>query len=154
MQEKMGEDEMEDDRGVVIEVVGAWNLGGMGMLNCMGVRIGILVCVLVLVVLVVFVVVLVWMVLTMWVVVDVLVMVVETVVVQEVLVDVDCVGVVSESSSGGFVVMVVLEDLGLLLWSSWRMVLWCWNEKGDFLGCLNLMLVAGEHVCASRCVSP
>ena len=153
MQEKMGEDEMEDDRSVVIEVVGAWNLGGMGMLNCMGVCIWILVCVLVLVVLVVFVVVLVWMVLTMRVVVDVLVMVVATVVVQEVLVDVDCLGVASESSSGGFVV-VVLEDLGLVLWSNWRMALWCWNERGEFLGCLNLMSVAGEHVCGSRCVSP
>ena len=51
---------------------------------------------------------------------------------QEVLVDVDCVGVVSESSSGGFVVMVVLEDLGLLLWSSWRMVLGVGMRGGTF----------------------
>ena len=40
-------------------------------------------------------------------------------------------GVVSESSSEGFVVVVVLEDFGPVLWSSWRMVLWCWNERGN-----------------------
>ena len=46
-----------DDRGIVMEVEGAWNLGGMGMLSCMRAGIGVSVCVLVLVV----VVVLVWM---------------------------------------------------------------------------------------------
>ena len=35
----------------------------------------------------------------------------------------DCVGVVSKLSSGGFVVLMVLEAFGLLLWSRWRMVL-------------------------------
>ena len=56
----------------------------------------------------------------------------------------DCVGVVSESSSGGFavVVVVVLEDFGLVLWSSWRMVLWCWNQREEFLRCFSLMSVA------------
>ena len=54
-------------------------------------------------------------------------MIVVTVIVQGKLVEVDCVGVVSQSSSGGFLVVVVLEDFGLVLWSSWRMVLWCWN---------------------------
>ena len=55
----------------------------------------------------------------------------------------DCVGVVSESSSGGFavVVVVVLEDFGLVLWSSWRMVLW---RSDDFFRCFSLMLVAGN----------
>ena len=41
-----------------------------------------------------------------------------TVIVGGVLVEVDCVGVVSRMSSGDFVVLVVLEDFGLLLWSS------------------------------------
>ena len=31
----MGEGEMEDDRGMVMEVEGARNVGGMGMLSCM-----------------------------------------------------------------------------------------------------------------------
>ena len=39
--------------------------------------------------------------------------------------EVDCVRVVSDSSSGSFVVVLVLEDFGLVLWSGWRMVLWC-----------------------------
>ena len=58
--------------------------------------------------------------------------------------EVDCVGVVSESSSGGFVVVVVLEDFGPVLWSSWRMILWCWNEREDFLVRCSLFLVARE----------
>ena len=49
------------------------------------------------------------------------------------LVEVDCVGVVSESSGGGFVVVVMLEDFGVVLWHGWRTALWCWNESGDFL---------------------
>ena len=53
-------------------------------------------------------------------------------------------GVVSESSSEGFVVVVVLEDFGPVLWSSWRMVLWCWNERGNVLGRFSLMLVVGN----------
>ena len=61
----------------------------------------------------------------MWVVVVVAV-VVATVIVEGVLVEVDCVGVISELGCGGFVVVVVLEDSGLVLWSSWRMTLWCW----------------------------
>ena len=85
------------------------------------------------VVVVVLAVVLVWMVLTVWVVVGVLVVVVVTVMVQGVLVEDDCVGLVSGSSCGGFVVVVVLEDFELVLWSSWRMNLWCWNEREDFL---------------------
>ena len=59
-------------------------------------------------------------------------MVVATVMVQGVLVEVDCVGVVSGSSSGCFVVVVALEGFGLVLSSSWRMALWCWNEMGTF----------------------
>ena len=59
--------------------------------------------------------------------------VVVTVMVQGVLVEDDCVGLVSGSSCGGFVVVVVLEDFELVLWSSWRMNLWCWNEREDFL---------------------
>ena len=49
--------------------------------------------------------------------------VVEKVMVQGVLVEVDCVGVVSGSIRGGFVVVVVLEGFGLVLCSSWRMAL-------------------------------
>ena len=76
------------------------------------------VCVLVLVVVVVLAVVLVWMVLTARVVLRVLALVVATVMVQGVLVKVDYLGVVSESSSGAFVVVVALEDPGLVLRSS------------------------------------
>ena len=99
------------------------------MLSCMRVSVGMSVCVLVLVVVVVLAVVLVWMVLTARVVLRVLSVVVATVMVQGVLVKVDCLGVVSESSSGGFVVVVALEDVGLVLWSSSSMALWCWNER-------------------------
>ena len=92
------------------------------------------VCVLVLVVVVVVVLMWMWMVLTVWVVVGalavLLTMVVATIV--GMLVEVGCVGVVFESSGGGFVV-VVLEDFGVVLWCGWRMALWCWNERGDFL---------------------
>ena len=38
--------------------------------------------------------------------------------------------------------VVVLEDFRLLLWSSWKMVLWCWNERVDFLGRFSLISVA------------
>ena len=98
-----------------------------------------LVCVLVLMVVVVVVVVLavvlVWMVLTVWVVMEVLVLVVATEMVQKVLVE-----VVTGSSSGGSLVVVVvaLDGFGLVLWSSWRMVLWCWNKRGYFLGRFSL----------------
>ena len=61
-----------------------------------------------------------------------LAVVVATVMVQGVLVEVDCVGVVSQWSSGSFVVLVALENFGLVLQSGWRMVLWCWNEGGNF----------------------
>ena len=40
MQGKVGEGEMEDDRGMVMELEGVWNLGGMGMLSCMRAGIG------------------------------------------------------------------------------------------------------------------
>ena len=73
-------------------------------------------------------VVLVWVVLTVWVVVGLLVVVVATVMVQGLLVGVHCEGVVSGYSKGGFVVVVALEGLGLVSWSSWRMALWCWNN--------------------------
>ena len=46
---KMGEGGI-DDRGIVMEVEGAWNLGRMGMLSCMRAGIGVSVCLLVLVV--------------------------------------------------------------------------------------------------------
>ena len=65
MREKMGEGKLEDDRVIEMEVEGAWNLGGMGMLSCIRAGIGMSVCVLVLVVVVVLVVVLVWIVLMM-----------------------------------------------------------------------------------------
>ena len=45
-------------------------------------------------------------------------MIVVTVIMQGVLVEANCVGVVSESSSGSFVVVVVLEDFEMVLWSS------------------------------------
>ena len=66
----------------------------------------------------------------------------------------DCVGVVSESSSGGFVVvMVVLEDFWLVLWSSWMMILWCWNQREEFLRCFSLMSVVGNmFVIAGECL--
>ena len=45
----------------------------------------------------------------------------------------------------GFVVVVVVwEDLGLVLWSGWRMALWCWKWRGDFLRCFSLKSVAGN----------
>ena len=81
---------------------------------------------------VVLLVVLVWMVLTVWVVVGVLVVVVMTVMVQEVLVE-----VISGSSSGGFLVVVMaLDGFRLVSWSGWMVVLWCWNKREYFLGCL------------------
>ena len=46
---KMGAGEMEDDKCMVMEVEGAWNLGGMGMFSCLRAGIGMSVCVLVLV---------------------------------------------------------------------------------------------------------
>ena len=48
---KMGEGGI-DDRGILMEVEGASNLGGMGMLSCMRAGIGVSLCVLVLVVVV------------------------------------------------------------------------------------------------------
>ena len=125
---------MGPDRGMVMEVEGVRNMGKMGMLSCMRVGIGMLVCVLVLVVVVVLVVVLVL---------DgtdsvgsggVLVVVIAAVIVQGILVEVDCVGMVSGLLSGSFVGVVVLEGFGLELWSSWRMALWFGSERGDFLG--------------------
>ena len=85
------------------------------------------------------------MVLTVWVVLGVLALLLAIVVAKMVgiLVEVGCVGVVFESSGGGFVV-VVLEDFGVVLWCGWRMALWCWNERGDFLRRFSLMSVAGN----------
>ena len=57
---------------------------------------------------------------------------------------VNCVGVVSGSSSGSFEVAVALEGFGLVLWSSWRMALWCWNERGSCFGRFSLISVAGN----------
>ena len=56
--EKMGAGEMEDDKCMVMEVEGAWNLAGMGMFSCLRAGIGMSVCVLVLVVVAVFAIVL------------------------------------------------------------------------------------------------
>ena len=50
--------------------------------------------------------------------------------------------VISGLSGGGFVVVVVWEDFGLVLWSGWRMALWCWNGRGDFLRRFSLKSVA------------
>ena len=133
MQGKMAEGGI-DDRGIVMEVEGAWSLGGMGMLSCMRVGIGVSVCMLVLVVVVGVVLVWMWMVLTVWVVVGVLAVLLAMVVATVVgmLVEFGCVGVVFESSGGDFLVMVVV-DFEIVLWWSWRMALWCWNERGNFL---------------------
>ena len=49
MRGKMGEGRI-DDKGIVMEVEGAWNLGGMGMFSCMRVGIEVSICVLVVVV--------------------------------------------------------------------------------------------------------
>ena len=67
-----------------------------------------------------------------------------TVIEEGVLVEVDCLGVISEFSGGGSVVVVVLEDFGLVLWSSWRMALWCWNGRRNFLRRFSLKPVAGN----------
>ena len=131
---------MGSDRGIMMEVEGVWNLGGIGVLSCIRAGIRTLVCVLVLVVEVVMalVVVLVWMILMVWVVVGVLVL--ATLMVQEVLVE-----AVSGSSSGGLlVVLVILDGFELVLWSGWWVVLRCWNERGCFLGRFSLKLVAGN----------
>ena len=48
---------------------------------------------------------------------------------------------------GNFVVVVVVwKDLGLVLWSGWRMALWCWNGRGDFLRRFSLKSVAGTRL--------
>ena len=106
-----------DDKGIVIEVKGAWNLGGMKMLSCMRADIGVSVCMLVVMVLVWM-----WMVLTVWVVVGVLAVLLAKVLATMVgmLVEVGCVGVVFESCGQGFFgsgaggfwgrVMVWMED--------------------------------------------
>ena len=85
-----------DDKGIVMEVEGAWNLGEMELLRCMRAGIGVSVRVLVLVIVVV--VVWMWMVLMVWVVVGVLAMLLAMAVVTMVgiLVEVGCVGVVFE----------------------------------------------------------
>ena len=57
------------------------------------------------------------------------------------LVEVGCVGVVFESSGGGLVVLV-LEDFGVVVWCGWRIAFWCWNERGDFLRRFILVSVA------------
>ena len=112
---------MEDGKDMVMEVEGAWNLGNMGMLSGMRAGIGMWAYVLVLVVVVVLVVMLVWMLLM--VVAGVLAVVVATVMMQGVLLEDDCVGMVSGSTSGGFVVVVALEGFGRVLLSSCRMAL-------------------------------
>ena len=94
------------------------------MLSCMRVGIGMSLCVLVLAV------VLVWMLLMVRIVVGVLAVIVATVMVQEVFIQADCVGVVFRKISRDFFVVVALKDFGLMLWPSWRIALWCWNERG------------------------
>ena len=96
---------------------------------------------------------LVWMVLTVWLVVELLVVVVVTAMLQGVLVEVDCVEVVFGSSSEGFVVFGALKDFGLLLWSTWRMTLWCWNKGGGRFGMFQSDVGGGKHVSGSRCVT-
>ena len=63
--------------------------------------------------------------------------------------EVDCVGVVFGTSSGDFVVVMALEGSGLVPWSSWRMVMWCWNVSGDLLERFSLMSVAGNMLVAA-----
>ena len=115
VREKIGEGGT-DDRGIVMEVEGAWNLGGMKMLNSMRAGIGVSVCVLMLVEVVV-VLVWVWIVLAVWVVMGVLAVLLAMVVATMVgmLVEVGCVGVVFESSGGGFVVGVLEDVWGLVV---------------------------------------
>ena len=105
---------MGGNKGMLMEVEDVWNLGRMGILSCIRAGSGISVSVLmVVVVVVVLALVLVWMVLMVWVVVGVLILVVATVMVQEVLVE-----VVSGSSSGAFLLVVVeLDGFGLASWS-------------------------------------
>ena len=57
------------------------------------------------------------------------------------LVEVGCVGVVFESS-GGSLVVLVLEDFGVVVWCGWGIAFWCWNERGDFLRRFILVSVA------------
>ena len=45
-------------------------------------------------------------------------------------------------------VMMALEGFGLVLWSSWRMNLWCWDKRGDILQRFSLMSVAGNMLVA------
>ena len=123
VQGKIREREMEDGKDMVMEGEGAWNLGRMGMLSGMRAGIGMWACVLVLVVVVVLAVMLVWMLLM--VVAGVLAVVVATVMMQGVLLEDDCVGMVSGSTSGGFVVVVAVEGFGRVLLSSCRMALGC-----------------------------
>ena len=139
-----------DDSGIVMEVEDAWNLEGMGMLSFMSAIIGVSVCVLLLVVVGVVVLVWMWMVVTVWVVVEVLAVLLAMVVATMVgiLVEVGCVGVVFELSSEDFVV-VALEDFKVVLLWGWRMTLWCWNERGEFLRRFSLMPVAGNMYVAA-----
>ena len=62
--------------------------------------------------------------------------------------EVDCVKVVSGSSSRDFVVVAVLEGFEVALRSSWRMTLWVWNERGDFLRHFCLISVVGNMLVA------
>ena len=62
------------------------------------------------------------------------------VMVQEVLVEVVCGPI-----SGGLLVVVVVQDgFEHLAMSCWWVILRCWNERGRFLGCFSLKLVAGN----------
>ena len=64
--------------------------------------------------------------------------------VQEMLVE-----IVSGSSSGSFLVAVVLLDgFGLVPWSGWRVIFWCWNERRCFLGRFSLKSVEGNMLVA------
>ena len=64
--------------------------------------------------------------------------------VQEMLVE-----IVSGSSSGSFLVAVVLLDgSGLVPWSGWRVIFWCWNERRCFLGRFSLKSVEGNMLVA------
>ena len=79
--------------------------------------------------------------------------VVVTAMLQGVFVEVDCVRVVFGSSSEGFVVVGALKDFGLLLWSTWRMTFWCWNEGGGRFGMFQSDVGDREYISGSRCVT-
>ena len=67
--------------------------------------------------------------------------------------EVNCVRVVFETSSGGFVVVVVVvEDFGLVLWCGWRMMELCGvGMRGGGLR-FSLLVVGNMYVAVGACL--